>query len=457
MVDNVRIPSDGAGKRVTTNVYNDGATDFHTQVINVGDRTDPNLAQTVSTDGAAWVEFPSGMPDFNAFGALMTASSGLLGAYKFYDGPVSIASIVNTNTTGTANVAFDSSSLSYNMSTSAGTGHSAEIGSHKHFAYKPGSGMLSLFVVSADDPGKINVTRQVGIFDDDDGLFFESTDGLMNVVVRDSTTATETRIEQDSWNGDRLNGLGGDNNRSGALLDFSKLNIFWVRYQYLSAGAIEFGTYIDGKAIVLHTISNYGTLNAPYMAKSKLPVRARIENVGPAIGTSDFRIHCAAVLNEGYPEQIFKPLSIIGQRVINTSDETYIWAARPSQTWNGIPNRDVYLPKDLSIVSSTDAMIIRVYHNPTLVNATYPNSALGVEWDTNSNTTLSGGSVIFSTVVGVGHALVHQLSLLLDQGTQGYTRHYNIAETDVLAITAERLTTNGNSTVCVTSTIHQQG
>jgi len=77
--------------------------------------------------------------------------------------------------------------------------------------------------------------------------------------VRAGVSAQDIWINQDQWNGDRMTGVGGTTNPTGAKLDPSKLNVYQIQFRWLGAGIIRFSVEDPrdtgyGSLITLHTI-----------------------------------------------------------------------------------------------------------------------------------------------------------------------------------------------------------
>jgi hypothetical protein len=144
------------------------------------------------------------------------------------------------------------------------------------------------------DSGKAGNLRQWGYMDDSDGLFFELNGQTLNVVVRNSTSGTvqETRIPQSQWSSNRVNGEGGTFNINNAILDVTKDNIYWIDFQWLGAGRVRFGVYINGLKIVCHEVQNTNKSPRPYMRSGSLPIRYRCENTGVTSGVSSITAFC---------------------------------------------------------------------------------------------------------------------------------------------------------------------
>lgn len=186
---------------------------------------------------------------------------------------------------------------------SATTGGYYKSQSRKYCTYQPGKS------ISIDATGILNngtntsgCTTRIGYYDDNDGLFFEYTNGISVNLRKGGST---TQILKSSWNGDKLDGTG----PSGINLDFTKEQIFKINFSWLGAGIIRFGFLIMGKLYICHTITNYNALSIPYMSTPNLPVRYELTTAS----TSDYGSllqGCATVISWGGYNPIGRPFSI---------------------------------------------------------------------------------------------------------------------------------------------------
>jgi hypothetical protein len=464
MVDNVRVPADGAGKRITTNIYNDGANDYHTQVVSIGDRTNPNVQQTVNPDGSALVEFATGAPQFDAFNRMLMSTDDLMSAIKFYDGPASTAVRIQEETFGNASIFFDPAIRGYTVRTDPGAGNRAVMQTHRHFPYRPGSSYTTYFVVAGNEPAQTNVSRRVGLFNENDGLYMEMEDGVIYCVIRNSLTGTERRVPQNQWNRDRLDGSGDDFNRSGAQLNPTAMNIFAINYQYLSAGAVNFFTFVGGKQILIHQFSNYGELDRPYMGTTKLPFRCEIENTGSGqVGTTDIYIFCAALVSQGYNDDIKVPIGFEATKTITSSTEVPLLAFRPSQTYFGEDNRNRYLLATISGFSTSEPVMVSIrgaigtITQDPLLGATWGETKLGLELDTTAVAFYPGMPDWGKLIIPAGqNQSINILAIGGDSSTDGLYRNANVANSEVWLVTAHKLTDDGGNTdVTVYGTMYQ--
>ncbi len=177
----------------------------------------------------------------------------------------------------------------------------------RRFNYQPGKSQLILMsgVLELSSGVKTGCVRQIGMFDGDNGAFFESNAGIINTVTRskDSGVVVDTTVAQASWNIDTMDGSGGASNPSGVLLDITKSQIFVIDFQWLSAGRVRFGFEINGTIIyVCNTeIANVGII--PWASTPNLPLRYAITTTTDS-GVCSMRVICASVVAEGGTDDV---------------------------------------------------------------------------------------------------------------------------------------------------------
>jgi hypothetical protein len=252
----------------------------------------------------------------------------------------------------------------------------------QRFNYQPGKSQVGIFTC-IDLESVSGITKRIGLFDDDNGLFFQSQDGVMSVVVRSfaSGAAVDTAIAQANWNKDKMDGSGA----SGITLDFSKSQIPFVDFEWLGVGRVRFGWFVDGLPVYCHEVLNTNSLNVVYMSNPNLPVRASIDNDGT--GAADtFEQVCTTVISEGG----IQPNGALRFDNIGETAAVDIAAATPGVIYAvcGIRLKPAYLSADVrevfaSLIENSGAnnpFVWRIHLNPTITAAlTYtdvPNSAI---------------------------------------------------------------------------------
>ncbi len=177
----------------------------------------------------------------------------------------------------------------------------------RRFNYQPGKSQLILMsgVLELASGVKTGCVRQIGVFDSDNGAFFESNAGVINTVTRckDSGSVVDLVVAQDDWNLDTMDGSDDSNNPSGVLLDVTKAQIFIVDFQWLSAGRVRFGVQINGSIVYVHGTETANTENIPWSSTPNLPLRYAITTTTDS-GVCSMRIICSSVVAEGGTDDI---------------------------------------------------------------------------------------------------------------------------------------------------------
>jgi hypothetical protein len=205
----------------------------------------------------------------------------------------------------------------------------------------------------------------------------------------------DTRVAQDDWNGDKLDGTGD----SGYTLDLTKAQIFWEDFEWLGVGSVRCGFVINGETIICHTFQNANNLTSVYMTTAILPVRYEITNTG-ASNVATLKQICSTVISEGgYEKKV--ATDVVRMTTENTNigiNFVPLMSIRLASGRTGavvIPDGYSVLPTATSAVTFEVAMI----KNATLTGASWvASSSSNVEQDL-SATALTGGTVIFSSYV----------------------------------------------------------
>jgi hypothetical protein len=265
---------------------------------------------------------------------------------------------------GTASFTHLPNESSLRLSVGSASGDRATLESFKVFPYQPGKSLqiMQTFVMA---PTKNNLRQRVGYFSRQNGFFLEQNGSSVYLVKRSyiSGEVVETRISQNNWNIDPLNG----NGPSDLVLDLTKAQILWSEYEWLGVGSVRLGFAIDGYFIPVHAFHHANYTDSVYMTTACLPIRYEIENVGATTGASSFKQICSSVIsNGGY----FK--------------STDTWTANKSSATIGT---DYYPLVAIRMASGREDSVIL----PAEVNI-FPTSADTFEWALIKNPTLTGGS-----------------------------------------------------------------
>ena len=188
--------------------------------------------------------------------------------------------------------------------------------------YQPGKSQLILLTGAIGTQGT-GITAGMGYYDDENGIFFRSTEGTLEMVIRSNVTGTpvDTAIPQSAWNEDKLDGIG----TSAAVLDPSKVQIWWCDFEWLGVGIVRVGFVIDGIFHTCHIFKHANVIDSVYMSTPNLPVRYEIENDGTG-AASTLEAICSQVSSEGGVSELgcLHYASTAGTHVdTNTADTLY--------------------------------------------------------------------------------------------------------------------------------------
>ena len=266
--------------------------------------------------------------------------------------------------------------------------------SYRSMPYQPGKGLLSLntFVMAT---AQTNLRQRVGYFGTQNGVYFQLNNTTKSFVLRTyvsgSVDDTSRKVDQSSWNGDKLDGTGA----SGYTLDLTKPQILWMDFEWLGVGSVRCGFIINGQYIVCHT---YNTANvygsSVYMTTAILPVRYEITNTGTTASSSSLKQICSSVVSEGGYEQYS-----IGHIARNTTKVSSIGlTAIPIVSIRMASNREgsVIVPNRIQVLPiSSQNYEVFLIKNATLTGASWSavSTDPNVEQDS-SATSYTGGSIV---------------------------------------------------------------
>lgn len=190
------------------------------------------------------------------------------------------------------------------------------------FNYQPGKSQLVMVTLVLGDSAA-GITREVGYFDDNNGMFLRSTSTGVSIVLRSNSTgsAVDTVVASSSWNVDKMDGTG----PSATTLDYTKSQIFFIDFEWLGVGRIRYGFYIDGIPRYIHYEQQANLNIGVYMSTPNLPVRYSIENAGGG-GVASLVHLCTTVVSEGGADNngVLRYASTNGTHVdANTPDTIY--------------------------------------------------------------------------------------------------------------------------------------
>ena len=274
-------------------------------------------------------------------------------------------------------------------------------------SYQPGKSQ-EIMITSVLGTGAAGITREVGLFNNDNGLFFRLSGTTLSVVRRTkvSGSVVDTVVDQSSWNIDKLDGTG----FSKITVDTSKAQVFIIEFSWLGSGRAVLGMFFDGRVHYCHEFLAANTLTSVYMSTPNLPVRYSIENSG-AGAVAELECICAAVASEGGQEKI----GVV--RSANNGNTAVVAAlAGTLYACLGIKYKAAYVGAFVQLIrialigtTTNDNMRWELYQNPTVAGTfTYGDVAdSAVQTATGATTnTVSGGTLLASGyAIGQSHVV----------------------------------------------------
>jgi hypothetical protein len=190
-------------------------------------------------------------------------------------------------------------------------------------SYVPGrsSGLSGAYRLSNRTPG---IRYRWGIFDENNGAFFEVNGNDINCVVRSNTTGSvvDSSVPRSSWNEDKLDGSG----RSGIILDLTKQQLLYIEYEWYGAGEVKYYFLIDGRKRLVHVASHANRISTVYCRTPFLPIRAEVKNLTGAADGGILHFGSVSHVSEGNADrrgQVANIASPITGYTLTTADTFY--------------------------------------------------------------------------------------------------------------------------------------
>lgn len=256
----------------------------------------------------------------------------------------------------------------------------------------------------------VNVRKQVGYFDDNNGFFLrQASDGVISIVYRTKVTGSvvDTVVPQSSWNVDKMDGSG----PSKKTMDFTKSQNMLICLQALYVGRVRVGFYVDGLLYYCHHFNLGNLLGTAYITTASLPVRYQVTATGVAAGAASMRQICCMVSTEA---------GALRERGFQMSADTVltsrnfggtplpILAVRPKTTFNSIANKGQMLFEgyDILPVGGTAEFRFRLLYNPVITGGTWVSvDASSIAEYNITGTALTGGIPISSGYIWASSGL----------------------------------------------------
>ncbi len=167
--------------------------------------------------------------------------------------------------------------------------------------YIPGRPAALTFAIRLEQP-QVGIRRRFGLFDDQNGVYFEDDGGTYSYVIRSNVTGivTETRVTRENWNGEKFDG----NGYTGVVADPTKQQMISINYEWYGAGMVQFNWLMKNETIPSHTFENSNINTGVWCSTPFLPIRLEIENITGVAGTHYLYQGSNSLILEGEPEKL---------------------------------------------------------------------------------------------------------------------------------------------------------
>jgi len=366
------------------------------QVVQLTGSDEANAVDVVRESGSnlmmAKVKFPNSLRD--AFSRMRSSDPVTLFDSKLDKNNQSL--FWNESLTGSGTSTWVQNEASMKLSTTTASGDKVIRQTKEYFSYQPAKDQFIVMTFLLGT-GKVNVRKRVGYFDDNNGLFLEQDGTTIQLVRRTYVTgsAVDTVVTQANWNLDTLDGAG----PTGYTIDFTKIQLFFIDFQWLGAGLVRFGFIIGEDVVYVHQIFTSNTLSTVFMSTPSLPARYEIENTGATASSTDLYAVCVSIISEGAT----KPLRALnfykdsGEKNVTKNIRTNLISIRLKST----NIRHQLIPFSVyGVIDVGDYSLFELVLNPTIGGTpswSSVDSNSATEYDI-AGTTVTGGTTIFSTI-----------------------------------------------------------
>lgn len=399
----------------------------------------------------------------SSFGRLRQSGVRLLGEYRYMYGSGTTFEM-NDKLVGNATSSIDYVNTCFLANVTVTAGDRVVHQTKQYHPYIAGTPNVGLFAFVFNTP-KANLVQCVGLFDDNNGIFLRLNGLVTELVIRSNGVDTQI-VPQSNWNQDRFDGSETINNKSGELLDFSKMQILHIDYQWTS-GRVRAGFSTPNGMVYAHYFTHFNALTNVYVAQPSLPCRWEIYNNAAMTTSSQLKAVAAAVYSEGtdietgFSRSISTDGTIIPVTVANSSTNGKgILAFRLKNTLVGKQNHSFARLKNWTVLTTEDIqykiVILQdssyISGSPTWVATPgfgwceyIKDFALTPGWQTGNNYSVILDSFAVSGG-GSGSNVTSGSSPItgLDNRSNVIFQNYDSTNSQIMAIVAYRLTADSN-------------
>ena len=354
--------------------------------VSVSGGNNPNNILSIDKVGAAYVRFTEGEQQLDPKGLTRFSTPSTVLDIQFFESTNSTFAYGKATGAATETFLAPERLLAMDCQTTVGDGMVKR--SNKYAIFQNGFSSIVETAVVVGDTGKTGVVRRWGYYDDSNGLYFELDENTLYVVVRSNTSGTvvNTRVAQNQWNGDTLNGDSGASNLSFINLDVSKMNLYFIDLPGSAAGRVRFGIYGPNGRIVAHEFyfGNNSTTN--FMRTAVLPLTWEQFNSGASASPSRMKVRGGVVLNEGFQTPESQVAGGVSSTYFTPTAKTFTGSTFGvlASTRSGIlapdgltTNRKTTIPQKLMYHIEGGPVIIQIRAGMVLLDAAYMRPSTG--------------------------------------------------------------------------------
>jgi uncharacterized protein YjbI with pentapeptide repeats len=277
-------------------------------------------------------------------------------------------------TTGTASATFDETEAGVILEVGNSAGDQVIRQTRNVIQYIPGR-QGEIMVAVRFNSSVTGVRKRVGLFNEDTGFFFEnSEDGDYAVVLRRKVSGVveENRITRANWNVDKLDGTG----QSGITIDFSKIQMITIEYEWFGAGMVEFKFVVDNNSYPIHRFFSANLEELPWANTPFLPERFEITNVTGVSGTHQMFQGSSSVGAEGERGPLGREENATNDLTGTTLDDANTFYPVVSIRLRPDRLNGVILPVEFQAATLDNTSIFyRVFRDATLTGASFSDLA----------------------------------------------------------------------------------
>ncbi len=307
------------------------------------------------------------------------------------------ATLITNTTSGTGAITQANGEALYSTGTgAAGEAQGVTVASIR---YRPANDIYAEFTAAFTTPTDAtaaNDYQRVGVYDTNNGLFIGYEGTAFGVTIRRATV--DTRVLLANFNLDPLDGSAdSDFTRAGVpeAVDFTKLNIFRIRFAWFGAGPVFFDIFTpDGAWLPFQMVRNPNLSNTPYIATPNLPLTIDAFKTSSDSTNLQIRLGCMAA---GVTESAIRLSDPMVNSTLAIPTRSILVGQNPSGSYTNV---GVDVTGSLSIgtiTAETNSATSAAWTHATAGNTTLVASAIGFA-NATFGFSLSGG-VIASGVI----------------------------------------------------------